>query len=208
MEYYALAGLAEIALPAKTIRLCDGGALRWGALEFRSEDPDYGTIGGIDRLEEGVGVEVPALSLTFLVPGPDAAAAIAAPGNQTAPARFWLADYNRATNQVTGTPTLLFDGMIDQLRFAVRRDGCELGATIVSRLERLFELNIGNSLNPAWHKSIWPGETGHDNAIGLARPVAWGVEAPPGYAFGGSGGGTGGGGRAGGFAGGTFNQVL
>lgn len=207
MEYYALTGLAEIVLPARTIRLCDGGAIRWGAIDFTSEDTEYGTIGSIDRLEEGVGVEVPALQVTMLLPGPGAAASIAAPGNQSAPARFWLADYNRATNRVVGTPTMLFDGLIDQLRFSVDQGACEIGATIVSRLERLFEANTGNSLNPAWHKSIWPGETGHDNATGLSRPVAWGVEAPPGYAGNGSGGG-GSGGGGGGFGSRIFNQVM
>src|SRR3546814_9368912 len=49
---------------------------------------------------------------------------------------------------------------------------------LVSLAERLFELNIGNSLNSAWHKSVWPGELGHDNATGLSIPVAWGVESP------------------------------
>ena len=192
MEYYALVGLAEIQLPARTIRLCDGGVIRWGAIDFASEDPDFGTLGAIDRLEEGVGVEVPALTVTLLPPDPEAAAMIAAPGNQASPARFWLADYNRATNRVVGSPQLLFNGMIDQLRFSVRRTGMEIGATIVSLLERLFELNIGNSLNSAFHQRIWTGETGQDNATGLSRPVAWGVEAPPGYAYSaGSGGGAG-----------------
>lgn len=208
MEYYALTGLVEIQLPAKTIRLCDGGVIRWGVTDFVSSDPDYGSIGAIESLEEGVGVQVPALSLTMLPPGPDAAALIAAPGNQASPARFWLADYNRATNRVVGTPQLLFNGMVDQLRFAVRRDGCEIGATIVSLLERFFELNIGNSLSSTFHKSIWPGETGMDQATGLSRPVAWGIEAPPGYNSGGSGGSYGGGGGSrGGFASDVFNLV-
>lgn len=202
MEYYALVGLAEIELPARTIRLCDGGAIRWGATDFTAEDPEFGTLGAIDRLEEGVGVEVPALTVTLLPPDPEAAALISAPGNQAAPARFWLADYNRATNRVVGTPQLLFNGMVDQLRFAVRRTGMEIGATIVSLLERLFELNIGNSLNSAFHQRIWTGETGQDNATGLSRPVAWGVEAPPGYAYA-----TGTGGGAGIWTG-RFNQVV
>src|SRR3546814_8736110 len=46
----------------------------------------------------------------------------------------------------------------------------ELAVSVVSLAERLFELNIGNSLNSAWHKSVWPGELGHDNATGLSIP--------------------------------------
>src|SRR3546814_7709774 len=56
--------------------------------------------------------------------------------------------------------------------------GAEVAVSVVSLAERLFELNIGNSLNSAWHKSVWPGELGHDNATGLSIPVAWGVESP------------------------------
>src|SRR3546814_10142793 len=56
--------------------------------------------------------------------------------------------------------------------------GAEVAVSVVSLAERLFELNIGNSLNSAWHKSVWPGELGHDKATGLSLPVAWGVESP------------------------------
>src|SRR3546814_15904051 len=56
--------------------------------------------------------------------------------------------------------------------------GAEVAVSVVSLAERLFELNIGNSLNSAWHKSVWPGELGHDNATGLSIPVEWGVESP------------------------------
>jgi hypothetical protein len=51
---------------------------------------------------------------------------------------------------------------------------------IVSTAERLFEVNIGNTLSPRFHKSIWPGETGEDAAIGIGLTVAWGIEAPTG----------------------------
>src|SRR3546814_3437222 len=33
--------------------------------------------------------------------------------------------------------------------------GAEVAVSVVSLAERLFELNIGNSLNSAWHKSVW-----------------------------------------------------
>jgi hypothetical protein len=52
-----------------------------------------------------------------------------------------------------------------------------MGTTVVPNTARLLERNIGNSLNSAFHKSIWPGETGHDNADGLGRQIAWGVES-------------------------------
>jgi hypothetical protein len=49
----------------------------------------------------------------------------------------------------------------------------------VSRLERLFSINEGNSLSPRFHKTVWPGELGEDNATGVGVAVAWGVEGAP-----------------------------
>ena len=70
----------------------------------------------------------------------------------------------------------MFFGQIDQTVFKIGRSTRELAMTIVAKLERLFLRNEGNSLSPMFHKSVWPGETGHDNATGLVRPIAWGVE--------------------------------
>lgn len=190
MADIALTGLVKISLRSgPVIRLCDGGAIRWGAEDFISEDPTFGTIGSIDALGDGLGGEVPALQLGLLPPSTTAAAVLAAPGNQQSPAKFWLAEYNRATGALVGTPAMLFNGLVDQQTLTVGRSSRGLAMSIVSVLERFFELNIGNSMNASFHKSVWPGELGHDNATGLGRPVAWGVESPQGYSTGGGGGG-------------------
>jgi len=173
----AMAGLMQIDLPEGTVRLCDGGFFVHEAEVFRSEDPVFGTIGSVAALSEGVGDSVPALSLTLLPPQGSAAADLSKPGHQTARVRFWLAEYNVASGAITAAD-VQFDGQIDQTVLNVGRATRELAVSVVSLAERLFEGNIGNSLNPSWHKSVWPGETGHDNATGLSKPVAWGVEAP------------------------------
>ena len=66
---------------------------------------------------------------------------------------------------------------------------------------QLLLRNSGNSLSAAWHKSVWPGETGHDQATGLKTPVAWGVASPPGGVSGGGGGG-------GSFGGGIYQRQV
>ena len=81
----------------------------------------------------------------------------------------------------------MFDGQVDQTVLTVGKGTKELAVSVVSLAERLFEGNIGNTLNPTWHKSIWPGETGHDNATGLSVSVAWGTESPTRYSTGGAG---------------------
>ncbi len=178
MRRVGLAGLVLIEFPGRTVALCDGGFVTWGELTFRSADAVFGTVGALEALGEGVGTEVPALSLTLLPPGSSQPAEVVQPGFQTARARFWIAEYDVETHAIVGNPNPpLFDGQVDQsvLRLGSSR---QIDMAVVSLAERLFAENIGNSLNPAWHKSIWPGETGHDNATGLTVQVAWGTEKP------------------------------
>lgn len=198
MRTVGLVGLCKIELPTATIRLTDGGFIQWGGEMFTSKDGVFGTIASIDELSEGIEAEVPALDMAMIPSNTAAAADLSQPGFQRSRVRFWLGEYDRDTGLLDGDPDLLFDGQIDQTSLTAGRESRELAMTIVSTAERLFERNIGNSLSPSFHKSVWPGETGHDNATGLGAPVAWGVEAPPstsgGY-YGGGYGGSGGGGR-------------
>lgn len=199
MNRIGLTGLCKIELPDATVRLSDGGFIVWGTDTFTSKDATFGTIASVDALEEGVDAEVPALDLVMFPASTAAAADLSQPGFQRSRVTFWLAEYDRETGLLDGDPDMLFDGQIDQTTLSGGRESRELAMTIVSTAERLFERNIGNSLSSSFHKSIWPGETGHDNATGLGKPVAWGVEAPPstssGYYGGGGGGGYASGGR-------------
>lgn len=174
----AYTGLVSIELPSATILLCDGGYLVWNGNTFRSSHPTFGTISSVQPLGEGIGDEIPALELVMLPPSTAAIADLSQPGYQRSRCRFWLAQYVPETGAVVGVPNLLFDGQIDQTSLRVGRDKRELSISIVALVERLFEGNIGNSLSPSWHKSIWPGETGHDNATGLVLDIAWGTEKP------------------------------
>lgn len=173
-----LAGLIEMALPDREpVRLCDGGMVRWGDDFFESHHPVFGSIGTLEGLEEGRGDEIPALDLDLIPPGTAAIGELSRPGYQRSEVKFWFAEYDIATGLVVGEPDLLFYGQIDQtsLRVGTVRT---LSISVVSNAEKLFELDIGNSLSSTFHKSIWPGERGHDNGTGLKLSIAWGVESP------------------------------
>lgn len=190
----SIAGLVKIELPSSiTVRLCDGGVIYWGAETFTAKHSTFGSVASVRPMSEGVGDEVPALEMV-LIPSPTATAGdLVQPGFQTSRVRFWIADYTIATGAVSGTPDLIFDGAIDQCILSVGAQRRDLAMSIVATVERLFQGNIGNSLSPVWHKSIWSGETGHDNATGLSIPIAWGVESPNSAgSFSGGGGGGGG----------------
>lgn len=197
MSTVGLIGLVKIELPTNTVRLCDGGFIVFDGETYTSVDPTFGTIASLAALTEGVGEEIPALELSLNPAASSAPADLSQPGFQRAAVRLWIGEYDVGAGTLVGDPDLLFYGQIDQSVLRVGRSVRDLAMTIVSTLERLFMRNEGNSLSSAFHKSVWPGETGHDNATGLTVPVAWGVESSrgsssAGAALGGGGGNDGG----------------
>jgi len=179
MDRVLLVGLIKIELPDHTIRLCDGGFLDVGDEEYSSRDTTFGTIEKVESLEEGVGDEVPAGKLTLLLPSTGAAAALSAPGMQGSRMRFYIAEVDEATGSIVGELDLQADMQADQTIFRAGRGVRKLDMTFVSKLERLFAINEGNTLSPRAHKIVWPDELGEDNATGLSESVAWGVESAP-----------------------------
>lgn len=182
MRRYAFIWIIEIVLGRHTMRLTDGGFVRWGGQVFRARDPQFGAIGAVGNLSEGVGEEVPVIDMTLLPPSATAPSFLSQPGDQSAPARFWLGEVDIDAGTLMAEPELQFEGEIDQTTIEFGADAHTVAMTIVSAAARLLERSIGNTLSPSFHKSIWPGETGHDQATGIGRTVAWGVEAPRGGA--------------------------
>jgi hypothetical protein len=174
-----LTGLLRIELPGHTVRLCDGAFFDFGGERYRARDSVLGVLSAVGDMTEGTGTEIPALDLTFNPPGPVAIGALSAAALARGSVKFWLAEYDIETGLISGTPELRFLGFVDQP--AIRSMGEEYTVSIVAvpELEYMFDRDTGNTLSPSFHKAIFPGETGHDNATGLSVPVAWGVEAPP-----------------------------
>lgn len=194
MSTRAVAGLLQLDLPSGTIRLSEGGLIKWGSDIFARSDATYGSIQSLNTLREGHESSLEPAEIALAPPSVAGAVALAAPAVQGSRARFWLAVYDITTNVVTGSPVLRFDGVIDEA--TLNLDG-SVDLTLIPGPAMLFERDIGNALSSAFHKSVWTGETGHDQATGLTRRVAWGTNLP-GTSGGGSGGGSGGnGGRIG-----------
>ena len=177
MNRIAFIGLVKIEFPGHTLLLSEGGFVVWGADTYRAKDDVFGVIGGVESLSEGVGEEVPVFQLTLLPPSETPASDLSQPGYQTARARFWIGVYDVDTGLIVGTPEQQFDGQVDQITLSFGKGVRSMAVSIVAKMARALERNIGNSLNPTWHKSIWPGEEGHTNANGLGRQIAWGVTA-------------------------------
>lgn len=182
-----IVGLLKIELPAHTANICTGGFIVFGADTFQSRDSVLGTLAAVESMAEGIGDEIPALDLTFNPPNAMAITTLSNGAIQKSGVRFWIAEYDSATGLIVDIPDLRFIGFIDQpiIRWGVRE--FEIALSAVSQAEWFFERDTGNSLSASFHKSLYPGETGHDNATGLGISTAWGVAGPSGgtsFAFG------------------------
>jgi len=196
-----LTGLLKIELPGRTVTLSDGGVTQYAGDTYGPVDDVLGSIASVDTIAEGVGQEIPALEIQFAAPGTAAISALSSGAIQQSRVRLWLAEYDLMTGDIVGTPELRFIGLVDQPTIGFSYRQLTVTITAVPALEALFYRDTGNGLSASFHKAIYPGETGHDNATGLSIPVAWGAASPP---SGGSvflGAGVGGGGFGGGFAG-------
>lgn len=176
-----LAGLVEIELPARTVRLCDGGFVDWPARGmFTAEDEDFGTVDTVEPVGEAISDQAPGGRLTLLPPSLTDAATLFLPTAQGSPIRFWFAEVDAATGLLVGTPELVFDGMVDQISLKTERQGRRVEIEFMAAAEKLFMVREGNVLSPRFHKLAWPGELGFDHATGVPGLVPWGVAGPRG----------------------------
>lgn len=173
-----LAALMQIDLPSRTVRLCDGGFVLWGADKFDCVDEDFGVVGSAEGFEEKTGDEAPGGKLTFLPSTAADAAALSNPAYQGARMRFWLAEVGQATGAVIGTPELTADLAIDTVTLKLGKGTRAVDMEFESAAKRLFMVMRGNALNDRFHQACCPGEKGMANATGMPRSSAWGAATP------------------------------
>jgi hypothetical protein len=189
------AGLLEITLPTKTIRLCDGAWVDWPSVgRFETSDEDFGTIDSVDAVTESIGDEAIGGTISLLPPSITGTSDLFMPTAQGGPIKGWQAEVDIETNQVVGTPTQLFAVQVDVATIVSSRSTRTLNIDFIDAAEKLWMVKEGNVLSPRWHKSIWVGETGLDAVTGSPVAVPWGITGPGrGSITVGSGGGFGGG---------------
>lgn len=174
-----ITGLLKIELPDATVLLNDGGVTTFDGDTYSPDDDLLGQIISIDSLSEGIGQEIPALNITFAPPSLVSVTSLSVGAIQQSRVSLWVAEYDPETGEVVGTPELRFVGFVDQPRVQASFRQFNVSITATPELEVMFYKDTGNGLSSTFHKSIYPGETGHDNATGLAVSVAWGVKGPP-----------------------------
>ena len=191
--------LLRLDLPSGSVFLSDGGVTVFGGNTYRPTHSTIGAIAQIGEVTEGFGPELPEQEIVFAPPSNAALAPLQTGCFRRSAMRLWVAEFNPSTGAVVGTPDLRFAGRMDRVRqqFAFRQ--LQIVLSCVPETEVLLFSDVGNGLSAEFHKSLYAGETGHDQATGLVKTVTWGVES------GNRGGGFGGG--SGGTFGDIFNQV-
>jgi hypothetical protein len=186
-----LVWLLRLALPGGDVFLTDGGITTWNGNTFRATHPVVGGFAQLSDITEGAGPELSELEIVIAAPSNAALTPIQQGAFERSSVRLWLAEFNPSTGAVIGTPELRFAGNMDRVRQTFAKNSASIVVSCVPEIEVLFFKDDGNGLSPEFHKSIWPGETGHDQATGLVIPVTWGVNTGN-VGFGGGGGGGGG----------------
>lgn len=185
-ETITLVGLIKIELPDSTIWLCDGGFCYFGGEKYVSEHPVFGSIAAVDEFEAALGDSAEDATI-ILNPADDATPAqLSSATFQNSRARFWMGKLDTDGKTVVSAEQLM-DGLVDYTTLRLRGGAREVEMTFIGRADKLFLRQEGNTLDPRFHKSVWPGEKGLDNATGARITVAWGVGGARGVATGGGG---------------------
>lgn len=186
MRRVGLAVLMSVAFPTGTARWSDGGFFVFEDEVYRSSDPVWGSIASVDAIAEGLGDELPSTGFSVFPAKDTPVATLDNDALQGSRVKVYIAEFDAPSGQITEAE-LYYDGRIDRSVLEIGKGLRSVQFEVGTMIERLLLRNSGNSLSAAWHKSVWPGETGHDQATGLKTPVAWGVASPPGGVSGGGG---------------------
>lgn len=169
----------EIVLPGGPLRLLDGaGTLTFGGKTFAGRDPNYGTLGRISSINDGVDAEAPRIMLELMPPTMAAAAALASPTAQGSAVQIWFGAVEPATGLVIDEPDLSLVGEVDVPILRVGKGSRILEYEVSSVWERFFRNDEGARLTDAFHQSIRPGERGFAYVSDVLRQLPWGTDLP------------------------------
>lgn len=164
-------------LPGGVLTLLDGAAeLELNGETYTGRSDEFGALAGLEPSDDGIGDQVPAMSVTIHPPSDAIAVELNEPGVQGAEVQLWLGAVDRTTGTVIADPYLLFFGEVDQPVLSASRSALAVEFSCVSSMERLFENDEGSRLSDSLHKLLFPGETGLSNVTGVTKKVVWGVE--------------------------------
>jgi len=169
-------GALSIALPGRTIYLLEGaGVTVFGGNTYLGDDPVFGSILSMETLSDGVGDEAPAIRMSFAPKDDAAATALAQAQMQGAAVNLWFGILNPLTGLPFDAPELVFAGSLDTVTLKGGANSRTLEMEITSDDELFFSTDDGIRLSDAFHRSLWPRETGLFDVTGVQRQIYWGT---------------------------------
>lgn len=169
--------LVKVQLPSHTLcHMVGSGEVVWGSDKFVGVDPTFGMLVSAGNIEDGITDEAPEWQLTFVPPGGTSAATLTSAMAQGGQVSGWLAVIDRTTGTLIPDPIQVFAGELDVARLRVGKGTRTVEWRCVSALEVFHDGETGARLSDAWHKLVWPGETGLANMSGIEKVSFWGVE--------------------------------
>lgn len=181
---YPIAPMVEIKLPGYTLRhLVGAGEVLWvegsTSRRFVGRDARFGALVSTGDLRDGAMDEAPDWDLTFAPPTEVAVEDLTMADAQGSEVNAYLGVVDRQTGMLLPEPLQLFAGELDVARLRIGKGSRTLEWRCVSALERFHDQERGARLSDAWHKLVWPGETGLANMSGIEKTSNWGVEGAP-----------------------------
>ncbi|HWU03177.1 MAG TPA: hypothetical protein VN222_10595 [Novosphingobium sp.] len=169
-----LFGAVRIQFPTYDLRLLDGsGTLSWNGLTYVGRDPTYGTLDTIKGLADQVGDQAPELQLG-LIPADDVALSLLTdPSVQGATVTASIGVFDMLTGIVLPDPYAVFVGELDVPSITWDANDRRLEYTVISVADRFFQIEEGRRLSDAFHRKVWPGETGMKMATGVEYDLPW-----------------------------------
>ena len=171
---------ASPSLPAHALRLVLGSGvvtLADGRV-FVGQDGDYGSLRGLDTLEESAGDQAPTASLT-LAPLTDACMQqIGQPASQGAAVQVLYGELDQTTGRPISDPEVIFAGLLDVGHLKIDRNSRTMVVDLVSPWEALFVVDESAGLNSAFHNRFFPDQLGFAFVDGVQHAVPWGAKGP------------------------------
>lgn len=169
-----LAAFVKFDAPDGTVRLSDGGVLKFAGETYEAAHPTFGSVKTIERIRAAKGDQAERGKI-LLIPNP------AAPVSSWWRAdlkycrmRIWLAEIE-ADGVTASAEELLADWLVDQVTRIQSASGDVLQLDMMSRTERIFLQDEGNVCSDTFHQGIWPGESGFVNCTDIQGYFAWGT---------------------------------
>lgn len=168
-----LCAILRVDLPTHDIRFSEGGEVEYDGDVYSPEDSVFGAIREIENFTAGEADEAPSLAIIWTPKDAAAAISLSQPSSQQAFVEHRILSIDRDTNAVL-TNDRVFTGMVNTVEINGDINVFDLRMEISTEIDRLLNTDKGNKLSRAFHRSVWPGETGLDFMTGTQNPVPWG----------------------------------